>query len=87
MPEWRFRMFYEGVFTKPLGLIYTDYELVQEEDTIDLVGIAGIEPGSTITARFNHADGTTSDLVLNHSLNKEQIDWFKAGSALNFLRE
>ena len=64
-----------------------DYELVQEEDTIDLVGVAGIEPGSTITARFNHADGTTSDLVLNHSLNKEQIDWFKAGSALNFLRE
>jgi len=63
-----------------------DYDLVQEGDTIDLVGITTITPESTITALFNHADGTTSEIILNHSLNREQIDWFKAGSALNFLR-
>ena len=63
-----------------------DYDLVREGDTIDLEGITEIAPGSTITARFNHDDGTISEVTLNHSLNKEQIDWFKAGSALNFLR-
>jgi aconitate hydratase len=63
-----------------------DYDLVQEGDTIDLEGITQIKPGSTITARLNHADGTSSEVILNHSLNMEQINWFKAGSALNFLR-
>ncbi len=63
-----------------------DYDLVQEADTVDLTGITEITPGSTITAHFNHHDGTTSEVTLNHSLNREQIDWFKAGSALNFLR-
>jgi aconitate hydratase A / 2-methylisocitrate dehydratase len=65
----------------------TDYDLVLEGDNVDLTGITEITPGSTITARFNHDDGTCSEVQLNHSLNKEQIDWFKAGSALNFLRE
>ncbi len=64
-----------------------DYELVQEGDTVDLTGVAFIEPGSIITATFKHPDGTLSEIALKHSLNKEQIDWFKAGSALNFLRE
>ena len=63
-----------------------DYDSVQEGDTVDLTGIAEIAPGSSITARFNHEDGTSSEIIMNHSLNKEQIDWFKAGSALNFLR-
>ncbi len=63
-----------------------DYELVQEGDSVDLLGVVDIAPGSSITARFHHEDGTTSEVTLNHSLNKEQIDWFKAGSALNFLR-
>ena len=63
-----------------------DYDSVQEGDTVDLTGIAEIAPGSSITARFNHKDGTASEIILDHSLNKEQIDWFKAGSALNFLR-
>ncbi len=63
-----------------------DYELVQEGDTVDLTGIVTITPGSVITAFFKHADGTISEITLKHSLNKEQIDWFKSGSALNFLR-
>lgn len=63
-----------------------DYDLVQEGDSVDLLGVVEIEPGSAIIARFNHEDGTTSEIALKHSLNEEQIGWFKAGSALNFLR-
>lgn len=68
-------------FANPAG-----YDQVQEGDTVDLIGVAQIAPGSTITARFSHQDGSVSEVELKHSLNKEQIDWFKAGSALNFLR-
>ncbi|MBU0946993.1 MAG: aconitate hydratase [Proteobacteria bacterium] len=68
-------------FVDPAG-----YEEVKEGDTVDLLGVAKIAPGSTITARFSHQDGSVSEVALKHSLNKEQIDWFKAGSALNFLR-
>jgi aconitate hydratase len=63
-----------------------DYDRVLEADSVDLLGIVEIEPGSAIIARFNHEDGTTSEVALKHSLNTEQIDWFKAGSAMNFLR-
>ncbi len=63
-----------------------DYEQVQEGDSVDLLGVAEITPGSSITARLNHQDGSVSEVELKHSLNKEQIEWFKAGSALNFLR-
>lgn len=63
-----------------------DYDLVQEDDTIDLNGIAELAPGSSIEAVFNHTDGTQSIVALKHSLNIEQIEWFKAGSALNYLR-
>ncbi len=63
-----------------------DYDLVQEADRIDLVGIEKIAPGSVITGMFHHEDGSVSEIALNHSLNAEQIGWFKAGSALNFMR-
>ncbi len=63
-----------------------DYDLVQEADTVDLAGITSIAPGSEIIATFHHGSGECSEIVLKHSLNSEQINWFKAGSALNFLR-
>lgn len=63
-----------------------DYDLVQAEDTIDINGLTDIAPGSRITAVLHHKDGTSSTIELNHSLNDEQIKWFKAGSALNSLR-
>lgn len=63
-----------------------DYELVQEGDTIDIIGVTDIMPGSSLSARLEHGDGSSTAVRLNHSLNKEQIAWFKAGSALNFLR-
>ena len=62
-----------------------EYELVQEGDRIDLLDVNRLAPGSTVRAIFKHPDGTQSDILLNHSLNEEQIEWFKAGSALNTL--
>jgi aconitate hydratase len=62
-----------------------DYELIEEADQVDILGLTELAPGSTVTAVCHHADGSESSLSLKHSLNDEQIAWFKAGSALNFL--
>ena len=64
-----------------------DYDLVQEGDTIDITGLTTIAPDSTITMTLHHKDNSTDEIDLHHSLNAEQINWFKAGSALNFLRK
>jgi aconitate hydratase len=53
---------------------------------LSLTGLAGIAPGQPITAVLHHADGTQEIFPLEHSLNDEQVEWFKAGSALNVLR-
>ncbi len=63
-----------------------DYNLVQEDDVIDLTGVTEIAPGSEITCTLRHQDGSSSTIILKHSMNEEQILWFKAGSALNHLR-
>lgn len=64
-----------------------DYELIQDGDTIDLKGIKDLSPGSEVTATLGHQDGGSNEIQLKHSLNQEQIAWFKAGSALNALRK
>lgn len=64
----------------------SDYDAVLEDDRIDLIGITTLAPGSTVQAVFHHSDGTSTECSLKHSLNDEQIRWFKAGSALNSLR-
>ncbi len=64
-----------------------DYERVQDGDRIDLLGITELAPGSTVRAVLHHLDGGHSEMILQHTLNAEQIAWFKAGSALNFLRQ
>jgi aconitate hydratase len=46
-----------------------------------------LAPGKAVTMRVKHAHGATDEVMLKHSLNQEQIEWFKAGSALNMLRE
>ena len=63
-----------------------DYELVQDGDLIDIYGITELAPGSRLEAIFTHPDGSKDSVQIKHSLNEEQINWFKAGSALNFLR-
>ena len=63
-----------------------DYEKILVDDRISIVGLADLTPGSPVTAVIHHSDGSTEEIALNHSLNDEQVEWFKAGSALNVLR-
>jgi aconitate hydratase len=63
-----------------------DYDKVRADDRVSLTGLAGIAPGKPIEAIIHHADGSEDRIELEHSLNAEQVQWFKAGSALNVLR-
>jgi aconitate hydratase len=60
-----------------------DYDRIREEDLISLVGLAEIAPSQPIACRVRHADGTTETLRLSHSFGASQLEWFRAGSALN----
>jgi aconitate hydratase len=62
-----------------------DYNLVEEGSRISLVELADLAPGQPVMLRIHQPDGTTDVTELNHTLNEEQIAWFKAGSALNIL--
>ena len=73
-----------------LGLTFAnkeDYEKIQEDDTIDINGLTDFAPGKQLTMVLTHADGTTEKIKLNHTYNQQQIEWFKAGSALNLIRK
>jgi len=61
-----------------------DYEKIREDDKIDL-DVKDIAPGSQVVMTLKHSDGTTEEVILNHTMNKQQIDWFKVGSALNLM--
>ncbi len=63
-----------------------DYNKIQEDDRISLVKLNEIEPQKQVKCILSHNDGTQEEILLNHSYNKAQIEWFKAGSALNVLR-
>jgi aconitate hydratase len=63
-----------------------DYEKIQEDDVIDITGLKEFAPGHQLTMVLHHADGTTDNVKLNHTYNEQQIQWFKAGSALNLIR-
>ncbi|MBU1640418.1 MAG: aconitate hydratase [Proteobacteria bacterium] len=63
-----------------------DYDRILEDDVLDITGLTTLAPGSSISAVLHHRDGSSEKIALQHSLNQEQIDWFKAGSALNFMR-
>lgn len=65
----------------------TDYDKIQEDDTIDIEGLTTFTPGKPLTLVFTHADGTKDTLVANHTYNEQQIEWFKAGAALNIIRK
>jgi len=64
-----------------------DYEKVQEDDTIDILGLTEFAPGKPLRVVLHHADGTRDEFPVNHSYNKTQIAWFKAGSALNLIKQ
>jgi aconitate hydratase len=63
-----------------------DYDKVQEDDSIDIVGLKDFVPGKPLTMVLNHKDGSKDQVTLNHTYNKQQIEWFKAGGALNVIR-
>ncbi len=64
-----------------------DYDKIKADDRISIVGLADLTPGKPLTVIVHHADGSEESFQVNHSLNAEQIEWFKAGSALNLLRK
>jgi aconitate hydratase len=64
-----------------------DYDKVQEDDRISVLGLADFAPGKSFKVVLHHADGTTDEFEANHTYNWNQIEWFKAGSALNLIRK
>jgi aconitate hydratase len=72
-----------------LGLTFAneaDYDKIQEADTFDFIDLVSFAPDKQLTILVNHADGTKDTIMANHTYNAGQIDWFKAGSALNLLK-
>ena len=63
-----------------------DYETVRETDRVSVMGLDDLAPGRPLTVVFHHEDGSEDSAQVVHSLNAEQIEWFKAGSALNVLK-
>ncbi len=65
----------------------TDYDKVQEDDTMDITGLKDFAPDKELTLLLHHADGSTDEIQARHSFNEKQVEWFKAGSALNLIRQ
>ena len=63
-----------------------DYEKVHETDRVSVTGLADLARGRNLVAVFHHEDGSRDEAEVSHSMSEEQIEWFKAGSALNLLR-
>ncbi len=64
----------------------SDYDKIQEDDTIDILGLTDFQPGKPLTIVLHHKDGSREEFPVNHSYNLQQIEWFKAGSALNLVK-
>jgi aconitate hydratase len=64
----------------------SDYDKIQENDTIDIEGLTSFAPGIPLTLVLHHTDGTSDTFQVNHTYNDQQIEWFKAGGALNIIR-
>lgn len=63
-----------------------DYNKIQEADHIDILGLTTFSPGVPLTMVLNHENGTRDEIQVNHTYNAGQIEWFKAGGALNIIR-
>lgn len=73
-----------------LGLTFNneaDYDKIREDDRFDLIDLKKFAPGKPLTLRLKHSDGTHEDIVCNHTYNEQQIGWFRAGSALNLIKQ
>jgi aconitate hydratase len=72
-----------------LGLTFVDkndYDKIQENDTFDIIGLTTFTPNVPLTLVIKHDDGTVDEIKVNHTYNQQQIEWFKAGGALNIIR-
>lgn len=72
-----------------LGITFADsadYDKIQEDDTFDILGLTAFAPGKQLTVVLHHKDGSTDQFPVNHTYNAQQIEWFKAGGALNIIR-
>ncbi len=72
-----------------LGITFADtadYDKILEDDKIDITGLTEFAPGKQLTVVLHHKDGTKDSFAVNHTYNAQQIEWFKAGGALNIIR-
>jgi aconitate hydratase len=72
-----------------LGLTFAneaDYDKIREDDRFDFTDLASFAPDRPLTIRLRHSDGSSEEIVCNHTYNAQQIEWFKAGSALNLIK-
>jgi aconitate hydratase len=73
-----------------LGITFADpadYDKIQEDDTIDITGLTTFAPGRQLIVMLHHKDGSIESFPVNHTYNAQQIEWFKAGGALNIIRK
>jgi aconitate hydratase len=73
-----------------LGITFaneSDYDLIQEDDTFNFTNLSSFSPGKPLTIEVVHADGSINVIQANHTYNHAQIEWFKAGSALNLIKK
>jgi len=64
-----------------------DYEKILETDRVSITGLSQLAPGKNVEMTIDHANGKSEKVELKHTMTEEQIGWFKAGSALNLIRE
>ena len=72
-----------------LGLTFAveaDYDKIKEDDTFNFIDLESFAPGKQLTLEIVHIDGSKENIMLNHTYNESQIEWFKAGSALNLIK-
>jgi aconitate hydratase len=63
-----------------------DYNKIQEDDVIAIQGLTSFAPGKNLTIQLTHKDGSTEQFEVAHTYNQAQIEWFKAGGALNIIK-
>jgi len=64
-----------------------DYDKIQEDDYLDIIGLTEFAPGKPFTVKVTHKDGSSDEFQVNHTYNDLQIEWFKAGGALNLISQ
>jgi aconitate hydratase len=73
-----------------LALVFadkTDYDKILEDDVIDIEGLTSFTPGVPLSVVLHHKNGLEDRITVNHTYNEQQIEWFKAGAALNIIRK